>query len=161
MPANEKSLHQNRTHCFQGEVIHSPLIIHNTDRAHAWWSTREQKALSSGSLVASPSWFQRPRCSLWDNHVIPLPLQRVRLKELQLNNPFTKVSLLLWLQGTEPFSEISLDLVCNLHLAFITFCISVSYLRTSPLTPMAGSSWGAGAGLWIVCIASYMSGPSS
>lgn len=48
------------------------------------------------------------------------------LKELQLNNPFTKVSLLLWLQGTESFSEISLDRVCTLHLAFITFCISVS-----------------------------------
>jgi len=138
MPAHKKSLHQSHTHCFQGKVIHSPLMIHDTDRAHAWWCMREQKALNSDSLVASLSWFQRPRWSLWDNHVIPLPLQRVRLKELQFNNPFTEVSLLLWLEGTESFSEISLDCVCNLHLAFITFCISVSYLRMSPLPPMAG-----------------------
>lgn len=72
MLANEKSLNQRPTQGFQGEVIHSSLMICNTDRARAWWSVREQKALNSASLVASLSWCQRPGWSLWDKRVSPV-----------------------------------------------------------------------------------------
>lgn len=36
----------------RGKYLTVPLMIHKANRACAWWSGREQKALNSDSLVA-------------------------------------------------------------------------------------------------------------